>query len=296
MPFIELAHEETAVDAVIALVTLSLMEIVLGIDNLIFIAILTARLPKEQQKRARQLGLLGALGTRIILLMSLTYVMQLDKPLFYLSPLLDAVGAPSDWLKDDAHAAHDRDEQEESDAPADGEVRHSAADGISIKDLILLGGGLFLLGKSVLEIHHKVEGGSEHQGPPRAAARFTAVLIQVALFDLLFSLDSVITAIGMARADQLWVMITAVIIAVAVMLIFANPVSNFVEKHPTITILALSFLILIGVMLVAEGLGQHINKGYIYFAMAFSLVVEFLNMRVRKHVPPTAAAKPAGSA
>jgi predicted tellurium resistance membrane protein TerC len=288
MPCIELAGWETPVEAAIALITLSLMEIVLGIDNLIFIAILTARLPKEQQPLARRLGLFAALGTRILLLMSLTYVMQLDRPIFYLSPILDAVGAPSEWLNEDRAAGHARHDQKESDAPADGEARHSDADGISIKDLILIGGGLFLLGKSVWEIHHKVEGESEDHGAPRAVAGFAGVLVQVALFDLLFSLDSVITAIGMARADQLWVMITAVIIAVGVMMIFANPVSNFVEKHPTITVLALSFLILIGALLIAEGLGQHINKGYIYFAMAFSLVVEILNMRVRKNMRKTA--------
>lgn len=275
-------------EAVIPLITLAAMEIVLGIDNLVFIAILTARLPKEQQPMARRVGLLLALGMRIVLLLSITVVMKLDQPIFYISPMLDAVGLPSDWLKDDepAHPAPTTDAKKDAEngdtAPADA-AHHNEADGISIKDLILLGGGLFLLAKSVWEIHHKVEG--DHDvGKPKGHAKFSTVILQVIAFDLLFSLDSVITAVGMAR--EIWVMITAVIIAVGVMIVFANPVSNFVEKHPTITILALSFLILIGVLLMAEGLGQHINKGYIYFAMVFSLIVEALNMRVRGKTTP----------
>ena len=274
-------------ESAIALFTLAAMEIVLGIDNLVFIAILTARLPKSQQPLARKLGLGLALGTRIVLLLSLSYVMSMTQPLFRVSPVLDAVGIPSEWIKDDGHARVDHAERPEHDE--DPKVSHESADAISVKDLILIAGGLFLLGKSVLEIHHKVDGGEEHL-ESKPAASFTAVLIQVALFDILFSLDSVITAVGMA--SQIWIMITAVIIAIGVMIAFANPVGHFVEKHPTITVLALSFLILIGVLLVAEGLGQHLNKGYIYFAMAFSLVVEVINMRVRsnarkKAVPAT---------
>lgn len=265
-------------EAAIALLTLSAMEIVLGIDNLIFIAILTSRLPKEQQPRARKLGLGAALVMRLLLLLSITYVMKLDQPLFHISPALESVGLPTSWLTDPpdhGHAPH-------AEAEADGEQRMvpSGPDGISIKDLILIGGGLFLVGKSVWEIHHKMEG-PVHSHTKAAPTSFTTVMIQVALFDMLFSLDSVITAVGMAR--EIWVMVVAVCIAMAVMLIFANPVSNFVEKHPTITVLALSFLILIGVLLMAEGFGQHLNKGYIYFAMAFSLIIELVNMRVRSH-------------
>lgn len=262
-------------EAAIALFTLAAMEIVLGIDNLVFIAILTARLPKEQQPLARKLGLGLALGMRIVMLLGISYVMSMTQPLFHVSPILDAVGLPSEWIQQDDHREPHAEEPTE-----EGEVSkpHESADAISVKDLILIGGGLFLLGKSVLEIHHKVDGDDGHQ-TTAAPANFTMVLIQVALFDMLFSIDSVITAVGMA--SQIWVMITAVIIAIGVMILFANPVGHFVEKHPTITILALSFLILIGVLLVAEGLGQHLNKGYIYFAMAFSLIVEVLNMRVR---------------
>lgn len=264
-------------DAAIALITLAAMEIVLGIDNLVFIAILTARLPKEQQASARKIGLGLALGMRIVLLMSLSYVMSMTQPLFHVSSALETVGLPSAWIKDDGG---EQPHAEAGEHAPDGEHAraHESADAISLKDLILIGGGLFLLGKSVLEIHHKVDG-QEHGHATSAPASYTGVLVQVALFDILFSLDSVITAVGMA--NQIWVMVAAVIIAITVMIIFANPVGHFVEKHPTITILALSFLILIGVLLMAEGLGQHLNKGYIYFAMAFSLVVEVLNMRVR---------------
>lgn len=274
------------VEALIALVTLSAMEIVLGIDNIIFIAIVTARLPEHQQAKARRVGLLLAMGMRIALLLSLSYVMKLDQPVFHVSSVLETVGLPSEWIKDD-------------DAPppvvethADGEEKPTAhvhkndPDGISIKDMILIGGGLFLLCKSVWEIHHKVEGHGDKHGEIKAVS-FSGVLIQIAMLDIIFSLDSVITAVGMAR--DIWVMIAAVCIAIGVMLIFANPISKFVERHPTITILALSFLILIGVMLIVEGFGQHINKGYIYFAMAFSLVVEFLNMRVRPKARVTAS-------
>ena len=275
-------------EAAIALFTLAAMEIVLGIDNLVFIAILTARLPKAQQPLARKLGLGLALGMRIVLLLSISYVMSMTQPLFHVSPMLDAVGIPSGWIKDDGHATDDHAERAEHDEGA--KVSHESADAISVKDIILIAGGLFLLGKSVLEIHHKVDGPAEHH-TAKPVASFTAVLIQVTLFDILFSLDSVITAVGMAK--EIWIMITAVIIAIGVMIVFANPVGHFVEKHPTITVLALSFLILIGVLLVAEGLGQHLNKGYIYFAMAFSLIVEVINMRVRsnahkKAAPPTA--------
>ncbi len=267
------------VEALIALVTLSAMEIVLGIDNIIFIAIITARLPESQQAKARRIGLLLAMGMRVALLLSLSYVMKLDQPVFHISSALETIGLPSEWIKEDAPSP-----SVVADPHADGEGKPAAhvhkndPDGISIKDMILIGGGLFLLCKSVWEIHHKVEGHGDKHGEVKAIS-FSGVLIQIALLDIIFSLDSVITAVGMAR--DIWVMIAAVCIAIGVMLVFANPISKFVERHPTITILALSFLILIGVMLIVEGFGQHINKGYIYFAMAFSLVVELLNMRVR---------------
>jgi predicted tellurium resistance membrane protein TerC len=232
----------------IPLVTLSAMEIVLGIDNIIFLAIVAGRLPREQQPRARQLGLLLALGTRLGLLFCVSFLLGATQPLFHLPG----------WL-----------------------LSTEEAKAISLRDLILLAGGLFLIGKSTFEIHHKLEGEEEHEdGRPRAAVSFTMVLIQIALLDIVFSLDSVITAVGMVK--NLWVIVAAMVLTVLVMLFFAGPVNNFIEKHPTLKILALSFLILIGVLLVAEGLGQEINKGYIYFAMAFSVVVEMLNLRLRK--------------
>ncbi len=238
---------------VIALVALSAMEIVLGIDNIIFIAILTGRLPVEQQRTARRLGLALALVMRILLLLSLTYIMRLTEPVMHLSQFV-----PREWL----------DEQ---------------VDAVSIKDLILIVGGLFLIWKSVHEIHNKFQ--SEHDDQDTAGRlSFGGVLVQIALMDVIFSLDSVITAVGMVEGDTygLAVMIIAVILAVVVMLIFSEGVSRFVMRNPTLKMLALSFLILIGVMLVAEGIGTHMNKGYIYFAMAFSLLVEMLNLRMRR--------------
>jgi predicted tellurium resistance membrane protein TerC len=226
----------------IALGTLTVLEIVLGIDNVVFISILTGKLPPEQQPKARKIGLLLAMGMRIALLFSLTWMMRLTKPLFTI-------------------------------------VEHP----ISGRDLILIIGGLFLLAKSTHEIHQKMEGEEGHKSA-RVAPSFGSVLIQILLLDIVFSLDSVITAIGMA--DQIMVMVIAVVIAVGFMLIFAGPISRFVEKHPTVKILALSFLLLIGVNLIAEGLHQHIPKGYIYFAMAFSVFVEVINQRVRKTTTP----------
>jgi len=244
-------------EALIALVALTAMEIVLGIDNIVFIAILVGRLPEHQRALARRLGLGAAMVTRILLLLALTWILGLTRPVFALSDL----GIPERWLGTEVNE-------------------------VSLRDIILLVGGLFLVGKSVFEIHEKLEG---HQGRGEVgkAAGFGAVLIQVALLDIIFSLDSVITAVGMAR--QLWVMITAVVLAVGVMLIFAGVVSRFVERHPTLKMLALSFLILIGVMLIAEGIGTHVNKGYIYFAMAFALAVEFLNLRLRSRMRQTPA-------
>ena len=227
----------------LALLTLSLLEIVLGIDNIVFLAILTGKLPEEQRSKARRVGLALAMLMRIGLLLALSWVMRLTEPLF------EPFG-------------------------------HS----ISGRDLILLGGGVFLIGKATWEIHDKLEAASEHGAKGGGKAAFGAILVQIVLLDIVFSLDSVITAVGMA--NQIAIMIAAVVLAVGVMLVFANAVSEFVERHPTIKMLALSFLILIGVMLVAEGMGKHIEKGYIYFAMAFSLLVELLNMRLRRKAPP----------
>jgi predicted tellurium resistance membrane protein TerC len=221
----------------VSLVTLTILEIVLGIDNIIFIAILAGKLPKEKQARARRVGLSLALITRVLLLCVLAWMVHLTKPLFTLF-------------------SHE----------------------FSGRDLVLLAGGLFLITKSTREIHEKLEG-EDGQVTSRIAPTFVSVIIQILLLDIVFSLDSVITAVGLAQ--HLPVMITAVILAVIFMLIFSGGISDFVHKHPTLKMLALSFLLLIGVMLVAEGFGQHIPKGYVYFAMAFSAGVEFLNMRVR---------------
>jgi predicted tellurium resistance membrane protein TerC len=226
----------------IALATLTFLEIVLGVDNIIFISILSGKLAEEQQARARRLGLLAAMGTRILLLFSLAWVIGLTQPWFTI------VG------------------QE-----------------ISGRDLILILGGLFLLGKSTYEIHDKLEGEEGHASK-KVPASFTSVIIQIMLLDLVFSLDSVITAVGMV--EQLWVMVTAVIIAVAIMMISAEPISAFVHRHPTVKMLALSFLLLIGVSLMAEGFDHHIPKGYIYFAMGFSVFVEMINLRLRKKNDP----------
>ncbi|MCF6472209.1 TerC family protein [Nonomuraea sp. MG754425] len=227
--------------------TLVALEIVLGIDNIIFISILAGKLPPEQRDRARVLGLAAALISRLLLLLGLSWVVQLTEPLFSVF-------------------GHE----------------------ISGRDLILLLGGLFLLGKSVTEIHHSMEGSHGKDGKPAAAASFASVIAQIMVLDVVFSLDSVITAVGMV--DELGVMIAAVVVAVAVMLFASGPISRFVDQHPTVKMLALSFLVLIGVVLVAEGLEQHIPKGYIYFAMAFSVIVELLNIRVRgrntKHGEP----------
>lgn len=224
----------------ISLLTLTALEIVLGIDNVIFISILAGKLPHERQAKARSLGLSLALITRILLLTSLTWIMRLTAPLFTI-PLLN---------------------QE-----------------VSGRDLVLLIGGLFLIWKSVREVHEKLEDVDGHVTSSKANVSFAGVIVQILLLDIVFSLDSVITAVGMA--NNLWVMITAVILALGVMLVFAGAIGDFVNRHPTLKMLALSFLILIGVTLVAEGLGQHIPKGYIYFSMAFAFGVEMLNLRVR---------------
>ena len=255
-------------DWLVPFITLTAMEIVLGIDNIVFIAILVAKLPPEQQAKARSLGLIGALVTRILLLMSITWVMGLTQPVFHLTDL----GVPPSWVMAEAMGT----EAHAATAHAPG---HGDANGISVKDIILLVGGAFLIWHSVKEIHDKVEGRPAVLDTSKGQVSFNAVLFQIALFDIIFSLDSVITAVGMAK--QISVMVAAVVAAMMVMLVFAGKVSAFVDTHPTIKVLALSFLILIGVLLFAEGFGTGMNKGYIYFAMAFSLVVEVINMRLR---------------
>ena len=226
----------------IALLTLTVLEIVLGIDNIVFISILAGKLPVADRDRARKTGLFLAMFIRIALLFSITWVMRLTAPIITLF-----------------------------------------SQAISGRDLILIGGGLFLIAKSTHEIHEKLEG-EEGYGSAKAAATFAGVIVQILLLDIVFSLDSVITAVGMA--DDLAVMILAVVIAVGVMLVSAGTISDFVERHPTVKMLALSFLLLIGVSLIGEGMDQHIPKGYIYFAMAFSIFVEMINLRIRAKSPP----------
>jgi predicted tellurium resistance membrane protein TerC len=225
-------------DGLIALITLTVLEVVLGIDNVIFISILAGKLPPQDQERARRIGLIAAMGMRILLLMSIAWIIRLTQPMFTI-------------------ANH----------PFSG------------RDLILIVGGLFLLFKSTREIHDKLEG-EDGEVVARVAPSVAAVIGQIMLLDIVFSLDSVITAVGMA--EDLAVMIAAVVVAVAIMLFSSGAVSRFVDAHPTVKVLALSFLLLIGLSLVADGMGQHIPKGYIYFAMGFSVFVEMINLRVRK--------------
>lgn len=222
-------------DVIVSFLTLAVLEIVLGIDNIIFLTIISEKLPKAQQPLARRIGLLLALGMRIVLLSMILWITHLTQPIF---SVMD----------------HD----------------------VSWRDLIMLGGGLFLLGKGTMEIHHHVEGEEEEKKTGKAAAAFGAVVMQIVVIDLVFSLDSVITAVGMT--DHMPVMVAAVVTAIAVMMLAAEPVSAFVQKHPTVKMLALSFLLLIGVALIADGLHFHIPKGYLYFAVAFSLGVEALNL------------------
>ncbi|HEY6876485.1 MAG TPA: TerC family protein [Polyangiales bacterium] len=244
-------------EGLLSLVTLSAMETVLGIDNVVFLSILVGKLPRDQQPSARKLGLVLALGTRILLLFSLSWVMGLTAPLFNV-------------------------------------LNHA----ISGRDLVLFGGGGFLIAKATHEIHEKIESPHDDTLPSvGGSSAYGWVLVQVAVLDVVFSLDSVVTAVGMANV--LPIMIAAMVIAMGVMLFFAGLIGDFVHRHPTMKMLALSFLILIGVMLVAEGMGQHISKGYIYFAMAFSFIVELLNLRLRKrisHVPPQPTPEPRSEA
>lgn len=227
--------------AIIPFFTLCLLELVLGIDNIIFISILSGKLPRADQQRARMTGLSFAIFTRVGLLLSLSWMMSLTAPLFTV-----------------------------------------ASQEVSGRDLILLIGGAFLIGKSTREIHEKMEDHDQGPSVPKVSAKFGAVIVQIVLVDIVFSLDSVVTAVGMV--NELPVMIAAVITSTFVMMFTAKPISDFVDQHPTIKMLALSFLIMIGFTLIAEGLGQHISKGYIYFAMGFSLGVELLNIRLRKRI------------
>ena len=235
-------------DGLIALLTLTFLEVVLGVDNVIFISILSGKLPPDQQPKARQIGLLAAMLMRVLLLFSIAWIVRLTEPIFTIT-------------------------------------RYE----ISGRDLILISGGLFLLAKATLEIHERLEGEEGH-GSARVAPSLGAVIFQIMLLDIVFSLDSVITAVGMA--DDLSIMVAAVIIAVAIMMISAAPISAFVTAHPTVKVLALSFLLLIGISLVGEGLDMHIPKGYIYFAMGFSVFVEMINLRVRKSVSPVKLHQP----
>ena len=229
-------------DGLLALVTLTFLEIILGVDNVIFISILSGKLPPSEQLRARRTGLLAAMGMRILLLMSIAWIVRLTAPLFTVF-----------------------------------------AQEISGRDLIMLGGGLFLIAKATIEIHERLEGEEGH-GSSRVAPSFAAVIGQIMLLDIVFSLDSVITAVGMA--ENVSIMVAAVVLSVAIMMFAAESISAFVSRHPTVKVLALSFLLLIGVSLVGDGLGMHIPKGYIYFAMGFSVCVEMVNLRVRKGATP----------
>lgn len=222
-----------------ALITLTVLEIVLGIDNIIFLTLLVGKLPEHKRAFARQFGLLAAMGTRILLLLSVAWLAKLVEPLF------EVMGHP-----------------------------------VSGRDLVLLLGGLFLIYKAVTEIHSSLEGGEEMHGPKHIAHTLPLIIAQIAIIDIVFSLDSVITAVGLA--EHVAVMVAAIVIAIGVMMVAAKPIGEFVEEHPTIKMLALSFLVLVGVALVAEGMGEEIPKGYLYFAMAFSFVVEMLNLRLRK--------------
>lgn len=229
-----------------ALLTLTFLEIVLGVDNIIFISIVSNKLPQAQQPRARFIGLLLAMIFRIVLLFTITWLIQLTEPLFTV-PFVMKEGAPI---------------------------------GISVKDLILIAGGLFLVGKSTLEIHHKLEV-AQATTVKTAPSAFGAVIFQIVLVDAVFSFDSILTAIGLV--DNVWTMVIAVVVSMVIMMLFSGAISRFINKQPTLQVLALAFLILIGVMLVAEGFHQEINKSYIYVAIAFSLIVELINMRLRRN-------------
>ncbi len=246
----------TTAEAWIAVFTLTLLEIVLGVDNIIFISIVTGKLPKEQQKRTRNIGLVLAMFMRLLMLLAIGYILKLDKPLFYLPFHLGAAEA--------------------------GEAAAGPL-GISVKDLLLFLGGLFLVGKSVSEIHGKMEG-EEHSASVGGKAAINAVILQIILIDMVFSFDSILTAVGLTKVVP--IMMVAVIISVFVMMAFSGAISAFINRHPTFQILALSFLILIGFTLIVESLHVEVAKGYVYFSVAFALLVEVVNLRIRKKVDP----------
>lgn len=267
MPFLAAAGANTegittlfSTAAVVALITLTILEIVLGIDNIIFISVLADKLPPEQQGKARTIGLSLAMILRIVLLLGISWIMAATAPIPF-------VGGLFTWMTEDGQP-------------------------LNWRDGILLGGGLFLIYKSVTEIHESLEGVEHGAGGGKTGITFTSVIIQILILDIVFSLDSVITAVGMVQTTPenfrtgLIIMITAVVIAVGVMLFAAKPISNFVNSHPTIKMLAFSFLILVGVVLIVDATHRHIPKGYIYFAMAFSIGVEMLNLKLRKKGPP----------
>lgn len=240
-----------SLDSALALVTLTALEIVLGIDNIVFIAILTGRLPEEQQHRARTVGLTLALAMRILLLFGIFWVMRLTTPLFTIPWLSEVVSEGADIVR----------------APLS----------VSGRDLVLVVGGLFLIAKATYEIHHMMENQHDQDTAGRSTPSVGTVLVQIALLDMVFSLDSVITAVGMV--EHIEIMIAAVLISIAMMIVFVGSVSQFVTTHPSMKTLALSFLVMIGALLVADGLGQHLPRGYVYFAMVFSLLVELINLR-----------------
>ena len=258
-------EELLTVNAIMALATLSLLEIVLGIDNVVFLAILSGKLPEHQQARARSLGLALAAGGRIVLLFAISWVITLDQTELFELP----------FTMPGAHAVAEKDPTQDA---------GQGTTPITAKDLVLILGGLFLLAKSTWEIGHQME--HKPEGGAKAPSSLTAVLVQIVAIDLVFSLDSVLTAVGMVKPDEYdryWVpmtiMVSAVLLSIAVMIAFSGPIARFVNRHPSVKMLALSFLILIGVVLVAEGFHAHIPRGYIYFSMAFSLLVETLNLR-----------------
>lgn len=297
------------IEAIIALLALSVMEVILGIDNIVFISIATSKLPADLQSLGRRLGLAVALVTRLLLLCGIYWIATLVSPVFTLTEVVPAAEGLRPYFAEktpmeerlqhqlSAQGMDSEEPNEESDShetakesqPKIDEHAWKEFNEVSWRDIILLAGGLFLIFSSVREIHHEVEHeeGLE-ETEPASRGSFIAVIIQVGIMDIIFSLDSVITAVGMA--NQLWVMVTAVIIAVGIMILFANQVGDFVDQNPTVKMLALSFLLLIGVMLVAEGIGTPISKGYLYFALAFSMLVEMFNMRKRKHATPDTVA------
>jgi predicted tellurium resistance membrane protein TerC len=290
-------EELFAFSSLAALATLAILEIVLGIDNVVFLAILTGKLPQEQQAKARTLGLgLAALG-RIALLFAISWVITLDKTVLFELPFR-MPGAHEELASAAEHAVNEtaaggnatatQVERVEVQAEADAEAGRNTP--ITAKDVVLLLGGLFLIGKATWEIGHQLEPKHDHGGG-RVYSSLTTVLVQIVLIDLVFSLDSVLTAVGMVRPEDykahwvpLTIMITAVLLAIAVMIAFSGPIARFVNDHPSVKMLALAFLILIGVVLVAEGLHTHVPRGYIYFSMAFSLLVEVLNLRAGQRV------------